>query len=427
MSFRSRQLGYDLTENLLFRPALLLVAFVAAGLLFPEIDRRWPLGLPSLFPPEPSTAQVVLGTIAGATMTVVSVVYSILLVALSLASVQFSTRILAGFVRDRVSQNTLGLFVGTFVYSLMVVRTVRTDPIFVPGFSILGALLLSLGSLAALVFFIHHIIRSIQANHLVDRIAGETEGVLDAVFVDRLGVGEEPAPPSGASPPPGAAPVFARRSGYIQLLDLDSLRRRVSDGVELHLARGMGQFVAAGTPVAWVLPPAAATDALAATVDRALDLGPHRTMQDDAEFGFRQIVDIALKAVSPAVNDPSTACTVVDHLGRLLVRVAGRPTPPGRFTEGRGLLVVPGTSFVDLVELAVDQLRQYTRTDMAVTLRLLRMLADLALATPHRTGRAAILRQVELIEGGLGHFQPAECEELRRRVSAARQACGAVG
>jgi uncharacterized membrane protein len=427
-SFRLRQLAYDLRENLLFRPALVLAGCAAAATLLPLAEAtvlRGPAeALARAFPMEPGSAQVVLGTLAGAMMTVVSVVYSILLVALSLASIQFSTRILASFMRDRPAQNTLGMLVGTFVYTLLVLRAVRTEPAFVPVGSVFGAIALALASLAVLLWFIHHIVRSIQANNLVDRIATEAEPVIDAVFGPPLAPGEEPAEAAHPAVPPGAAPIAARRSGYIQLVSIEALLA-LARGGHLVVARGMGQFVAAGTTIAWWRGPSPLdADAL----DAAFDLGPVRTLQDDAEWGVRQIVDIGLKAISPAVNDPSTGATCVDQLSRLLVRAARLRTPDGRFVDGPTVVELPGTSFVTLVRLAFEQLRQYARADMAVTLRILRALADVAEVTPHAAGRAELLRQGALArDNARPNFCADDCAELDARYARLAAICRGSG
>jgi uncharacterized membrane protein len=414
--FWLRQVGYDLRENLLFRPGAILVACGVAATLLPMIEagpgRPLATWFATSFPMEPGTAQVVLGTLAGAMMTVVSVVYSILLVALSLASLQFSTRIVATFMRDRPAQNALGWLVGAFVFALLVLRTIRTDPPWVPVVSVFSALAMALLGLSALVWFIHHIARGIQANNLVDAIAGETERVIDAVFGARLDPGEEPAAAARPRPPEGAVPITAARSGYLQLVNVDALLD-LARGGHLVTVRGMGQFVVEGTPLAWWRGPATLD---AAAVAEAFDIGTVRTMQDDAEWGVRQIVDIGLKAISPAVNDPSTGATCVDHLARLCARAAPLRTPASRFTRGDAVVEVPTTSFIDLVRVGFEQLRQYARTDMAVNLRILRALADVAEATPHAAGRAELARQ-----GGLAYqavrksFSDGDCEELEGR------------
>ena len=170
-----------------------------------------------------------------------------------------------------------------------------------------------------------------------------------------------------------------------------------------------------GTPLAWWKGPAP-LDGTA--VNGAFDLGAVRTLQDDAEWGVRQIVDIGLKAISPAVNDPSTGATCVDQLTRLCVRAARLRTPVGLHVRGETRVELPTTSFVDMVDLAFDQLRQYARTDMAVSLRILRALADIAEVTPHRTGRARLLQQGRLVaEAVRGAFSASDCRELDARLA----------
>lgn len=409
LRFLLRQLGYHLGSGLLARPALWVVALAAIALMLPFKEGVWFPQLSAFFATEPGSAQIVLGTIAGSMMTVVAVVFSILIVAVSLASLQFSTRILAGMLRDRIAQNTLGLFVGTFVYCVLVLRVVHTDPNpFVPGVAVNGAIGLALASLAGLVWFLQHMITSIQANHLVDRIAMETELVIDEVFAERLPVGETAQDPVIPAPPADATVLLARRSGYVQLIDIDAL---CASGKTVHVLCRMGHFVAADLPLLAVWP--APTPAEAAACLRAVELGPVRTMQSDAEFGVRQIVDIALKAISPAVNDPSTAATCIDHLGRLLVRVAARRPPPIEF---HGRVVVPTTTNLDLLDLAFEQLRQYGKTEMAVALRMMRVFGELSLVMRHRACLQRVGTHARMLETTVHQAFPAEdLTELTRR------------
>lgn len=423
--FLLRQLAWDLRANLLFRPLVLILFLSALAVTLPALEREWMAADPKFaafdawLAVEPGAAQVVLGTLAGSLMTVVSVVYSILLVALSLASMQFSTRILAGFMRDRVAQNTLGLLLGSFVYALLVLRSVHLDPPFVPGIAASGAVILAVSSLLALVWFIHHIVQSIQANFLLERIAGETEPVIDEVFPE-LPVECPPPPPV----PARAAIVRGARSGYIQLVDTQRLLALAAEaGTEIHLLRGMGRFVPQGAPFFAISPASLSTPALEAGCVAAVDLGPVRTMQLDAEWGFRQIVDIALKALSPAVNDPSTAATCVDHLSRLLIRASGRARPPAVLESGAGRLVSPQPSLPELIDLSFEQIRQYARHDMAVTLRLLRALRDVAECTRDRVALERVQLHARLIEASAAaSFAEEDRDELQRRLEAVRDA-----
>lgn len=408
-TFALRQWSYDLDTNLLFRPAIWLVCLLGLGTALPPLEvalaARSPAfaELSAFLSTEPGSAQLLMATVAGAVMTVVSVVYSILLVALSLASMQFSTRILAGFMRDRVSRSVLGLFVGTFAYCLAVVRAIHTDPPVVPGVAITVGLTLALFCLAGLVLFIHHIVQSIQANVLVDRIATETEAVLDTVFPL-----ERPVPlpfPDVALPHVYPAP----RSGYIQLIDVHGLLRLLP-GAHIRIERPNGGFIAEGLPLIRADRP------LPASVAGCVDIGAMRTMQDDAEFGFRQIVDIALKAISPAVNDPSTGATCIDHLGRLLLRVASRPCGPRVHGEGGALLYLPIPSFLDLLDLSIEQLRQYGRGDMAICLRLMRILGEVAPTVRHPQGKARIRQHADAIHAAAGlTFPEGDRVELEHR------------
>lgn len=415
-AFLLQQLGYDLSSGLLFRPAAILAgcAGLAAGL--PPFERHFLPGLSARLATEPGTAQVILSTLAGSTMTVVSVVYSILLVALSLASIQFSTRVLGTMMRDRVSQNTLGLFVGTFVYCLLVLRAVDAEPPYVPGLALTLALGLSLGSLAALVYFINHTVMGIQANHLVDRLARETEVVIDEVFTKPW---SDAAPEDPPLPEVDGETVRARASGYVQLVDTTAIEALSSPTRPIRLCRGMGSFVAQGVPLFVCGAPLSPGDE--SRLLAAVDLGPVRTMQQDVEFGIRQVVDVALKAISPAVNDPSTAATCIDHLSRLLVRIAARAPVPVQ----HGHAFVPAPTHADLVDLAFEQIRQYARSDMAVALRLLRALGDVADVMRSPAARERLAAHARLVdEAARAHFTPGECDELARRYA---QVIGRLG
>lgn len=417
--FRMAQLGWDVSGSLLVRPFLLIGLLVVAAEGLPVLEERGALPLPGAvarwLATEPGSAQVVLGTLAGSMMTVVSVVYSLLVLALTLASVQFSTRILTSFLRHASTQWALGLVAGTFAYCVLVLRSVRMDPPFVPGVSLALALALVLASLATLVWFVHYLANGIQATHLVDRLASDTERVLDEAWSGAPGV---------VLPPPETVgvPVVAPASGYLQLIDVTALRALAAAGHTVTLTHGVGRFVAEGAVVAHVSPH---SPAVAAAIQRAFDIGPVRTMQDDVEWGFRQIVDIALKAISPAVNDPSTAVMCIDHLGRLLLRTTRRFPPPSVERHGAGWLVLRPATAVDLVDLAFEQLRQYGRTDMAVVLRLLRVITEVGAASADPAVRERLALHLRLLDDPVrGHFAAGDCEEHASRIAAARAALG---
>ena len=247
-------------------------------------------------------------------MTVVSIVFAVLLMTLTLASTQFSPRILISFVRDRTTKWTLGVFLGTFSYCMAALPAARGLPHpFVPVTTVTGAMLLAPVCVGWLISFINHISRSISVNHIVDRIARETELVID----EFMPYPRSPFPlpdRNGTSPTEDWGPVLNWQSGYIRYVDIDRLIALAKAyRICAHLERRVGQFVPAGVPLPRVSKPERGPTDCALHIIAAFDIGPTRTMQQDVEFGIIQIVDIALRAISPAVNDPSTAISCVDR------------------------------------------------------------------------------------------------------------------
>lgn len=421
LRFVVRQLLHDLRAGLLLRPGIFTVVLAALGIGLAIAEERsaWFAQLAGRLPvvSEPATAQLVLTSIAGSMMTVVSVVYSVLIMALSLASLQFSPRIMTGLMRDGANQATLGMFIGTFTYCLVVLPAIHVDPAFVPRLAVTLAIFLALASLAVLVYFIHHIAQVIQVNHLSDRIAGEAEAVIDEVFtlVRAPGEDDEPRP----AEPAAFVAIPATSSGYVQLLDEDVLAALAASGLTISVTRGLGDFIVRGATIAKIGPPERVTDEVRDTCRGAFDVGPVRTMQRDVEFGVRQLVDIALKAISPAVNDPSTASTCVDHLARLLARIATRKAPP--VAPG---LVLRRATFVSTLDLAFNQIRQYGRSDLAVSQRVLRALQDVAEVATARDHLARILHHGRLVGAGCADFDESDRAVLRERLEALEQTAG---
>jgi uncharacterized membrane protein len=420
--FRLRQIAHDLTNGMLFRPALITIGIALAGLGLVEVEAtgvlpRW-TGGGWFFRNDPGSAQAVLGAIAGSMMSVVSIVYSVLLVALSLASVQFSPRILGGFVRDRVSQRTLGVFLGTFVYCLLVMRATQTDPAWVATWAVAGGCLLGVVCLVLLIFFLHHIALGIQVNHLADRIAADTIEVIDDVYP--RAETSIPVP----SLPADTVVVTASRAGYVQLVDHEGLAdlARRSD-VVVHIMVQPGDYVSRDKELARLDPRGHAVGAEVVESCRdGFDLGPVRTMQQDVAFGVRQLVDIALKAISPAVNDPSTASTCIDHLGSLLGELSACRSDVHVIGDGeQARVVAPRPTFGELVDLAFNQLRQYGRTDLAVSIRMLAAIAVAGRACKSTEQRARLRAHADLLREGLSSdFLPADrqrFEDKHRLVS----------
>ncbi len=418
---------YALRGGFLIRPLAIALVLGAAGAALSSLEEsfgelsRW---IPTvLFPSQqdPGVAQIILSSIATSIMTVVSIVFAILLMTLTLASTQFSPRILVSFVRDRTTQWTLGVFLGTFSYCMAALPAARSLPHpFVPAATVSGAMLLALGCVAWLIYFIHHVSQSISVNHIVDRIARETELVIDEYMphagspfrVDEL--------EHGASGEHGAA-VLSRQSGYIRYVDINRLITLAREyGIWVRLERRVGHFVPAGVPVFRVSRPERVSPECELHLLAALDMGPTRTMQQDVEFGIIQIVDIALRAISPAINDPSTAISCVDQLSRIIIYWLGREPPKSRYYAPPHVLrlVVRWITLQGLIDTAFDQIRHYAVADLAVSLRLIRAFHDIASAATRpdeRTPLVDLARRV--VAGSAEHLSGTELSRLKQRVA----------
>ncbi len=422
------QFRYNLRGGFLVRPLLIALTLGAAGALLSAAEEAVPAlsaWVPAaLFPShhDPQIAQVILGCVAASMMTVVSIVFAILLMTLTLASMQFSPRIIVSFSQDRVTQQTLGIFLGTFTYCLAALPAARSVPHPVePVLTVLGAMLLALACVGWLLFFIHHITQAISVNHIVDRIAQETEAVIDQTMPQPLRENRLPTPPLPAASG-REAPVLSPASGYVRFIDSRQLVALAkSYGVTIHVVRRVGHFVPEGVPLLTVTRGDKLTPARIYDLHAAFDLGPTRTLQQDVEFGILQIVDIALKAISPAVNDPSTGITCVDQLSRILIRFASREPPEDLLYDPPGIVRVsiPWLGFERLVDSAFEQIRLYAKSDVAVSLRMLRALGDIAATVSDpEFHRVLVERGQRIIAGCSEMLGSDELSEMRVRVAA---------
>ena len=421
-----RTTTYALRGGFLVRPLLISLALGLLGAWLSSLEESTPLlsaWVPTvLFPShaDPQVAQIVLATIAASIMTVVSIVFAMLLMTLTLASMQFSPRILLSFVKDRVTQWTLGIFLGTFVYCVAALPAARTVPQpFAPIATVAGAMLLALMCVAWLIVFIHHISQSISVNHIVDRIARETEDVIDEIMPDALqhNYRAEAVPFDGNRQELLVANAV---SGYIRYVDAGQLLDLAKTfKLRLRLLRRVGHFVPAGVALFGGSPGERLDAERADALRGAFDIGPARTLQQDVEFGVIQIVDIALKALSPAVNDPSTAITCIDQLGRILIRFASRSTPPSLLCDPPHVVrvIVPWIGVDELLDTGFEQIRHYAAADIAVSLRLLRALDDIAsTCSDRRILDSLLVRAQRILAGSAQHLSQEQIERLRQRV-----------
>ena len=352
----------------------------------------------------------VLIAIAAAIITVVGVVFSITIVALTLASQQFGPRMMRNFVRDTGNQVTLGVFVATFVYAVLALGSITASPKgdFVPHLSITVAETLLLVDLAVLIYFIHHIAKSIQLPEVIAGIARDLMGAIDTEFPDHV----EDAAPDGLATGSGrsvsellqaieqrGAVVPAGASGYLQFVgyaQLVDVAMHTDSVIRLH--HRPGHFLVEGQPLARVWPHGAAKQ-VSEQLAKVHITGPHRTTMQDPVFPIDQLVEIAIRALSPAVNDTFTALTCIDWLSAGLSRVSKRELVEGVYRDkfGRVRLIESDPSYARLVNRAFDKVRQASRGMPAVLIRLLTALGSIMQDARSPEQRKILLRQAEMI------------------------------
>jgi uncharacterized membrane protein len=403
-----------LRTNLWVVPTVLVA--VVAGLWFVtyQVDQqiyRGTLTLPQwIHRDTPDAARQILSTIAAAVITVVGVVFSITIVALTLASQQFGPRMLRTFIRDRGTQYTLGTFVSTFVFAVLTLGSIRTGGArgdFVPHVGVTVGLGLVLVDLGVLIYFIHHVATSIQLPQVVAGIAADLSEAVDTqILLHSL--------PSVADEGPGHGPsldellhrlssegrqVPAPRSGYLQFISRRRLIRvAASSNSVVRFLHRPGHFLVEGRPLAEVWPPTAAPE-IARAVRRVHAIGPQRTLTQDILFAIDQLVEIAIRAISPAVNDPFSALTCIDWLGANLARLSSTSLPSGvyRDTLGQIRLIEPEIGYARIVNRAFDKIRQSGRGMPAVLIRQLETLAIIGEVAPGEEERRVLRRQADMI------------------------------
>ncbi len=378
-------------------PAACVVSAGALALALIQLDESLQRGGGGFFfAGGPSSARSLLGAISSSMLTLTALVFSMTLVVLQLASSQFSPRVLRTFLHDRRIQLTLGVFTATFVYALIVLREVRGEEgllgSFVPGIAISVAFALTVVSVAVLVAYINHITQSIRVVNIIAKIARETSDTIEREHdpdAEQSPVPDERLAPSRVLPAPRAGVVVV-----VQEDQLVELARRA--GARLRLVPRVGDFVPRGAPLLEVRGGDGLDDE---AVGKAVLLDPERTVRQDVAFGFRQLVDIAEKALSPGINDPTTAVQCLDQIHDLLRQLSGRPYPSGAHLDETGQLrlYVPSACWDDHVSLALDEVRHWGAGSLQIQRRMRSLLVDLLeVAPPGRRGSLA--RQLELLE-----------------------------
>lgn len=408
----------DLRSSYWFVPSLMTLGAIALAFATTAIDGyvgpAWIEDIDWLYGNQPAGARALLSTVAGSMIGVAGVTFSITIASVVYASGQYGPRLLMNFMRDRGNQITLGTFIATFLYCLLVLRTVRSadEPspgatpagdvlgAFVPHIAILTAVVLTLASVAVLIFFIHHIPESIHVANVIADVGHALNEKIDVLFPERIGEPRAEPPPDARAAVPAAfydeaVPVPAPATGYIQGIDADGLFELATEhDLVLRAKYRPGDFISDDEAILLAWPPGRVDDDVARELGRHFALGHHRTALQDVRFLVNELVEIAARALSPGVNDPFTAISCLDWLGSMLKTLAQRAFPEAsRHDPGGNLRVVANpTTFAEFVEAVFDQLRPYVATDRNAAAHAFRVLGEVA-GVADRPDRREALRE----------------------------------
>ncbi len=417
----------SLQSSYFFVPAVIVLMAIALAITMLTLDRQGYYGALEnwgwIYTGSTDGARAMLSAIAGSMITVAGTVFSITIVALQLAASNFGPRLLRNFMQDIGNQVVLGTFIGTFIYCLLVLRTVRGDGddynSFIPQLSVTVALALAFVSISLLIYFIHHASTIIQASHVISDVSADLDQATDRLFPAKIGKSLAQSEQQRVEIPrdfaADAHPVKATNSGYLQAIDDDKLMQIASEhDLLVRLEFRPGKFVVQGSELVMVYPGGRVNQKLTKKLRDTFILGQERTEQQDVEFPIHQLVEVALRAISPGINDPFTAIRCIDRLSAGLSNLARRDFPsPYRYDDKDKLRVIAqSVTFAGLTDAAFNQIRQYSNSDVAVTIRLLEAIATIARYTQNQPDRAALRRHAEMIRRD---SQEAVTEELDKQ------------
>ena len=404
MRTRLLRLANALGESYWFVPTLMAIGalLLAAAMVWLDSHHMsaWMDRLSWLYAARPSGARSLLSSIGGSMIGVAGTTFSVTIAAVVYASGQYGPRLLSNFMSDRGNQVTLGTFIATFLYSLVVVRTIRSpgeaagEAAFVPQLAVLVGVLLVLCSIAVLIYFIHHVPSRIHINSVIERIGDRLMREIEERFPTPIGEPVEANGKDGHIPAAFRADaddalaeqragVRSKQAGYVQLIDTDTLMATAQDkNLVLRLQYQPGDFIHSGSTLLEVYPADRLDDKTVTELRSAFASGSRRTALQDLRFLIDELVEIAARALSPGVNDPFTANSCLDWLGAALADLATRDLPSRLRADENGdiRVIAHPITFDGFVDRAFGALSQYASADMIAGKRFLAALGDVALA-----------------------------------------------
>ena len=422
---------YDLRASYWFVPSIMALLAIGLGAVMIWLDSGPGAGLLDGLgwyqKAKPDGAQEVLSTIAGSMITVAGVVFSITIVAIAYAASQYGPRILSNFMSDRGNQVTLGTFIATFVYCLVVLRTIRggDEGEFVPQLAVMVGLVLALSSIAVLIYFIHHVPNSIHINHVVARIGEQLLASVDRRFPAQIG-SPGPGGPVETSVAEealargvGVATIAAAANGYIETVDDDALMHlAAAEDLVVRLHQVPGDFLFKGEPLLSAWPSERAGDKTRRALQGSHSIGTKRTPAQDVFFLVDELVEIAARALSTGVNDPYTAMTCLDWFGAAAAVVGRRKVPSARRLDAEGAVRVVALpqSVAAFFERGFGRMRQYVARDMNAAIHMLDTMRAVGMECEADEARRALAAEAaKLLALGEEELHGASLSEVRER------------
>lgn len=411
MKVKFFKLWDSLHSSYWFVPALMAALAITLAFAMLALDRTGKSGpvenLNWVYTGGPEGARTLLSAVAGSMITVAGTVFSITLVALQLASSQFGPRLLRNFMQDTGNQIVLGTFIATFIYCLLVLRSIRGEDynVFVPQISVTVGIILVLTSIGVLIYFIHHASTSIQAENVIAEVGEELEKTIERLFPEKIGLGEENSKGFLKELPANFEQesyiITSLKSGYLQAIDGEMLIKIAQKkDLLLRVLYRPGKFVVQKSNLVMVWPKERVNRHLIKQIRETFILGRQRTQHQDVEFPVNQLVEIAVRALSPGINDPFTAIRCIDQLSAGLSHLAVKEFPSAYRYDKNNILrvIVEPVTFRGIIDAAFNQIRQYGSTSVAVMIRLLEAIATIAERTDSQKDSSCLLHHAHAIE-----------------------------
>ncbi|MGI9018994.1 MAG: DUF2254 domain-containing protein [Euzebya sp.] len=393
-----------LRASLWFMPAIAITMAVALGTALVSLRQILTIPDSALFVGDLNAARSLMQVLAGSTITVTGLVFTLTVVSLQVASGQYSPRLLGNFLRDVGNQVVLSTFLATFAYAMAVLRVLPAGSgSNVPRLSITVGMVLAAVSLISLVYFIDHMAQSIRIENILSKSVKAVLASIDQVAPDPIRVNAPVLPLPDV--PDQATVVRVTASGYVQAMSATAMLKTVGDvDAVVRLRPTIGDYVVEGATLAWVWGHSerlddAAVQRVETAVQEAVQIGSERINRQDIAYGLRQIVDVIARALSPGVNDPTTAVDALGHLAEPMARLAQRRIDPKLQLDDEGIqrVGIPALDFADYLELACGQPRRYGADEPTVLAGVLRMLAEIIDVTESESRRQAVITQVNVL------------------------------